>query len=49
MPIKTQDNKVIGTFGTYFRQHREPSVEELKGTELLVSAVAFVLATPQQN
>jgi GAF domain-containing protein len=45
MPIKTRDNKVIGTFGTYFRQHREPSAEELKGTELLVSAVAFVLAT----
>lgn len=49
MPIKTGDNKVIGTFGTYFRQHREPSAEELKGTELLVSAVAHVLATPQQN
>ena len=49
MPIKTRDNKVIGTFGTYFRQHREPSADELKGTELLVSAVAFVLATPQQN
>jgi len=49
MPIKTCDNKVIGTFGTYFRQHREPSAEELKGTELLVSAVALVLATPQQN
>ena len=45
MPIKTQDNKVIGTFGTYFRQHREPSAEELKGTELLVLAVALVLAT----
>jgi hypothetical protein len=45
MAIKTRDNKVIGTFGTYFRQHREPSAEEVKGTELLVSAVAFVLAT----
>ncbi len=45
MPIKTRDDKVIGTFGSYFRQHREPSTEELKGTELLVSAVAFVLAT----
>lgn len=49
MPIKTRDNKVIGTFGTYFRQHREPSVEELTGTELLVSAVATVLATPKQS
>jgi len=43
MPIKNGDNKVVGTFGTYFRQHREPSKEEMKGTELLVSAVATVL------
>lgn len=49
MPIKSSDNKVIGTFGTYFRQHREPSVEELKGIELLASAVAFVVTSTQQN
>ncbi len=49
MPIKTKDNKVIGTFGTYFRQHRQPSDEELKGTELLAAAVALVLAGVQQN
>src|SRR6185369_8240072 len=49
MPIKTRNDKVIGTFGTYFRQHREPSTEELKGTELLVSAVAFVLATSAET
>jgi len=49
MPIKTQGDKVIGTFGTYFRQHREPSAEEIRGTELLVSAVAFVLLGSQQN
>ena len=49
MPIKTGDNRVIGTFGTYFRQYREPSDAEVKGTELLVSAVAFVLTIPQQN
>jgi hypothetical protein len=46
LPIKTHDNRVIGTFGTYFRQHREPSAEELKGTELLASAVASVLSKP---
>jgi len=45
MPIKTSDNRIIGTFGTYFRQHREPSKEEMKGTELLVSAVATVLTS----
>jgi GAF domain-containing protein len=49
MPIKTGDNRVIGTFGTYFRQHREPSDAEIKGTQLLVSAVALVLTTPQKN
>jgi len=49
MPIKNPDNRVIGTFGTYFRQHREPSSEELKGTELLVSAVVTVLAKSQQK
>ena len=45
MPIKTSDNRIIGTFGTYFRQPREPSKEEMKGTELLVSAVATVLTS----
>lgn len=43
MPIKTKDNKVLGTFGTYFRKQREPSVEEMNGVELLASAVAVVL------
>src|SRR5688572_12937081 len=28
MPIKTDDGKVLGTFGTYFREHREPTEEE---------------------
>ena len=48
-PIKTADKKVIGTFGTYFRQNREPSPEELKGVELLASAVAAVLSTADVN
>jgi len=43
MPIKTQENKVLGTFGTYFRHHRLPCAEELKGIELLANAVAIVL------
>jgi hypothetical protein len=46
---KTGDNKVTGTFETCFRQHREPSDEEIKGTELLVSAGAIVLEMPRQN
>ena len=43
MPIKTNENKVLGTFGTYFRNQRKPSDEEIKGTELLASAAAEVL------
>jgi GAF domain-containing protein len=48
LPIKDNGNKVLGTFGTYFRQQREPSSEEMKGTELLASAAAMVLARDSQ-
>lgn len=44
MPIKDSDNKVLGTFGTYFRERRQPTVEEIKGVELLASAVAIILS-----
>ena len=44
MPIKTNENKVVGTFGTYFRKQRQPSVEEMRGVGLLASAAAMVLA-----
>lgn len=43
MPIKTEAQKVLGTFGTYFRQQRNPSPEEVKGTELLAAAAAKIL------
>jgi GAF domain-containing protein len=43
MPIKNQHNKVLGTFGTYFRNQRDPSTEEMEGVELLASAVARVV------
>jgi len=43
VPIKSKDDKVIGTFGTYFRQCRLPSDEEVTGTKLLATAAAFVL------
>jgi GAF domain-containing protein len=48
MPIKTNENKVLGTFGTYFRKQREPSAVEITGTELLASAAAMVLAKNYQ-
>lgn len=28
MPIKAADGRVLGTFGTYFREHREPTADE---------------------
>jgi GAF domain len=43
MPIKSPEGKVLGTFGTYFRDHRSPSLEERRGVELLTKAVASVL------
>jgi GAF domain-containing protein len=48
MPIKQNDH-VIGTFGTYFRKYRQPSAEEIKGVELLASAVAKAIASPILN
>jgi GAF domain-containing protein len=43
LPIKNEEKKVLGTFGTYFRQQREPSSEEIKGIALLASAAAMAL------
>lgn len=42
-PIKSGNEKVLGTFGTYFRNQRNPSDDEMKGTELLASIAAMVL------
>ena len=43
MPIKTTEGKVIGTFGTYFREQREPSEKEIKGIQKLAETAARVL------
>lgn len=40
MPIKTADGRVLGTFGTYFREHREPTAEEREAVAVLVCAAA---------
>ena len=45
MPIKTYDNRVIGTFGTYFRHQRQPSSAEIQGVGLLASAVAALVTS----
>lgn len=43
MPIKTAEGKVLGTFGTYFRQNREPSPEEISSVQLLADTAAKAL------
>lgn len=43
VPIKTADNKVLGTFGTYLRYHKQPTSDEVDGVSLLATAVAKVV------
>jgi GAF domain-containing protein len=43
-PIKSPDGRVLGTFGTYFRDCREPTPEEVRGIEALANAASRVLA-----
>ncbi len=44
VPIKSPEGTVLGTIGTYFRDHRSPTTEEQRGVELLAVAAAQVLA-----
>lgn len=44
MPIKSSDGTVLGTFGTYFRERREPSPEEREVVERLAAAAATLIA-----
>lgn len=44
MPIKSLTGTILGTFGTYFRDHRTPTPEEKTGVEHLAAAAALVLA-----
>ena len=44
VPIKTASGKVLGTFGTYFREQRTPTVTEQSCVQLLADAAAIALA-----
>ena len=44
MPIKSRDGLVLGTFGTYYRTRRTPTVAEQRGIERLAAAAAEVIA-----
>jgi GAF domain-containing protein len=46
MPIKSSAGKVLGTFGTYYRDCRLPTPAEQQGVEKLAAAAALVLAQP---
>lgn len=43
IPIKNNEGKVLGTFGTYFRSKRKPTQIEITEVELLTGAAAQVL------
>ena len=43
MPIKNADGRVLGTFGTYYRESRKPSHEEIKIIKQLADVAAHVL------
>jgi GAF domain-containing protein len=43
MPIKNEEGKVLGTFGTYFRQKREPSAAEIAGIKQLAETAARIV------
>jgi GAF domain-containing protein len=43
MPIKAADGRVLGTFGTYFRDHRQTTRSEQSGVALLAAEAALAL------
>jgi GAF domain-containing protein len=43
MPIKSAGGQVLGTFGTYYRERREPTPEEYHAVATLASAAAIAL------
>ncbi|MBS1805011.1 MAG: GAF domain-containing protein [Acidobacteria bacterium] len=48
MPIKNDDGKVLGTLGTYFRDRRTPTSEEMTSIATLASAASLVLGHSQR-
>lgn len=44
MPIKAGDGRVLGTFGTYFRERREPSAHERAAVAQLVPLAACAIS-----
>jgi GAF domain-containing protein len=40
MPIKASNGRIVGTFGTYFREHRRPTSQEVHAVGILAAAAA---------
>lgn len=45
MPIKSADGRVLGTFGTYYRERRSPSEAEREGVRRLADIAAQAIVT----
>ena len=45
VPLVGEDFRVLGTFGTYFREPREPHVEERRAVEELARIACVVIET----
>jgi GAF domain-containing protein len=43
MPIKSSEGRVLGTFGTYYREQREPTPAEREAVTTLASAAALAI------
>lgn len=43
-PIKSPGGRVLGTFGTYFRERRFPTPREVNGVEVLAAAAAEAIS-----
>ena len=43
LPIKSEGGRILGTFGTYFRDRREPTPEERSMVALLAGAAALAI------
>lgn len=43
MPIKSEAGQILGTFGTYFREKRQPSPEEIIAVGHLADAAAKII------
>jgi len=46
MPIRRASGAVLGTFGTYFREERQPTEREMNGIRCLAAAAAQLIGPP---